>query len=149
LPRGDVVSWVGGHISGSLGASKAEPCSGWHSRGPGEQLFLPPSNETGANAHLKEDFDMGNFTSTFSFAAVFAVAASALAFGGSAANAAGGAKDFFVQDYQFAKPMHGYSGHSGNYYCDYQRLPNRVCVPTADGRETCRIVGWTLREMCQ
>ena len=61
----------------------------------------------------------------------------------------GGAKEVFVQDYQFAKPMHGYSGHSGNYYCDYQRLPNRVCVTNSNGTESCKIVGWTLREMCQ
>jgi hypothetical protein len=65
------------------------------------------------------------------------------------AHAGGGAKEVFVQDYQFAKPMHGYSGHSGNYYCDYQRLPNRKCTITANGTESCRIVGWTLREMCQ
>jgi hypothetical protein len=45
--------------------------------------------------------------------------------------------------------MHGYSGHSGNYYCDYQRLPNRKCSINANGTESCRIVGWTLREMCQ
>jgi hypothetical protein len=45
--------------------------------------------------------------------------------------------------------MHGYSGHSGNYYCDYQRLPNRTCVVKADGIEKCKVVGWTLREMCQ
>ncbi|RUP10388.1 MAG: hypothetical protein EKK38_06325 [Hyphomicrobium sp.] len=72
-----------------------------------------------------------------------------MAFNTSAAYAAGGAKEFFVQDYNFAKPMHGYSGHSGNYYCDYQRLPNRKCVVNANGSESCKIVGWTLREMCQ
>jgi hypothetical protein len=110
---------------------------------------LPPSNDTSANAHLKEEFDMTKLSSTFSTVAAFAVAAGAIAFGASAANAAGGAKEFFVQDYQFSKPMHGYSGHSGNYYCDYQRLPNRKCVTNANGSESCRIIGWTLREMCQ
>ena len=45
--------------------------------------------------------------------------------------------------------MHGYSGHSGNYYCDYQRLPQRKCSIDKNGNESCRIVGWTLREMCQ
>jgi hypothetical protein len=45
--------------------------------------------------------------------------------------------------------MHGYSGYSGNYYCDYQRLPNRKCFLNANGAESCKIVGWTLREMCQ
>lgn len=74
-------------------------------------------------------------------------AAAAGAFTVTAAEARGG-KEVFIQDYQFAKPMHGYSGHSGNYYCDYQRLPQRKCVRTKTG-ESCRIVGWTLREMCQ
>ncbi|MBN9248916.1 MAG: hypothetical protein J0I81_15995 [Hyphomicrobium sp.] len=91
---------------------------------------------------------MTKFSSTFAFGA-FAVLAAAMAFNTSAAYAAGGAKEFFVQDYNFAKPMHGYSGHSGNYYCDYQRLPNRKCVVNANGSESCKIVGWTLREMCQ
>ncbi len=92
---------------------------------------------------------MTKLSSTFSTATVFALVAGAVAFGASAANAGGGAKEVFIQDYQFAKPMHGYSGHSGNYYCDYQRLPNRKCVTNANGTESCRIVGWTLREMCQ
>ena len=92
---------------------------------------------------------MANFNSAFATAAAFAVLASGIAFNGSAAYAGGGAKEFFVQDYQFAKPMHGYSGHSGNYFCDYQRLPNRVCVTNANGTESCKIVGWTLCEMCQ
>ncbi|WP_290990578.1 hypothetical protein [Hyphomicrobium sp.] len=91
---------------------------------------------------------MTKFSSTFAFGAL-AVLAAAMAFNTSAAYAAGGAKEFFVQDYNFAKPMHGYSGHSGNYYCDYQRLPNRKCVVNANGSESCKIVGWTLREMCQ
>lgn len=42
--------------------------------------------------------------------------------------------------------MHGYSGHSGNYYCDYQRLPNRKC--DASG-QNCKIVSWTLQQICQ
>lgn len=92
---------------------------------------------------------MANFNSAFATAAAFAVLASGIALNGSAAYAGGGAKEFFVQDYKFAKPMHGYSGHSGNYYCDYQRLPNRVCATNANGTESCKIVGWTLREMCQ
>lgn len=78
----------------------------------------------------------------------FAIAAAA-AFAVSPAEAGGRGKEVFVQDYQFSKPMHGYSGHAGAYYCDYQRLPQRKCVITASGGESCKIVGWTLREMCQ
>jgi hypothetical protein len=89
---------------------------------------------------------MTSIRSTFAIAAALATAA---LFSGSAAYAGAGAKEVFIQDYQFAKPMHGYSGHSGNYYCDYQRLPNRKCVVDSNGVESCKIVGWTLREMCQ
>ena len=90
---------------------------------------------------------MAKLNNTFAIAAASAVLAAL--FGGTAAQAGGGAKEVFVQDYKFDKPMHGYSGHSGNYYCDYQRLPDRKCVVNANGSETCKIVGWTLREMCQ
>jgi hypothetical protein len=92
---------------------------------------------------------MTAFNRLLSIAAALAVVGSGLALSISAANAAGGAKEFFVQDYQFKKPMHGYSGYSNNYYCDYQRLPNRQCFTKRDGTEKCVILGWTLREMCQ
>lgn len=82
------------------------------------------------------------------FSIAIAAAAVAAAFAASPAEAGGRGKEVFVQDYQFKKPMHGFSGHSGSYYCDYQRLPKRKCVITASG-EKCKIVGWTLREMCQ
>ena len=45
-----------------------------------------------------------------------------------------GGKDFYVQDYQFDRPMSGYEGRAGNYYCSYQRLPNRVCVTDSNGK---------------
>ena len=83
---------------------------------------------------------------TFAFAvAAAAVAAAALATG---APAEARGKGVYVQDYKFDKPMHGYSGHSGAYYCDYQRLPDRKCTVDRNGNEKCAIVGWTLREMC-
>ena len=85
---------------------------------------------------------------TFALAlATAAIAAAALVTGSPAE--ARGSKEFFVQDYKFDKPMHGYSGHSGNYYCDYQRLPDRKCTVDSSGHESCVIVGWTLRQMCQ
>jgi hypothetical protein len=59
-----------------------------------------------------------------------------------------GGKEYFVQSYEFDRPMHGYSGRAGSYYCDYQRLPNRVCSFTANGEERCVIKGWTLRQHC-
>lgn len=87
-------------------------------------------------------------SNTFAFIMAFATVAGLALFTGSPAEARGG-KDVYVQTYQFSKPMHGYSGRSGNYYCDYQRLPNRKCFVSASGHETCKIVSWTLREMCQ
>jgi hypothetical protein len=85
---------------------------------------------------------------TFSFAAAIATVVGAALIPGSAA-VAGSSKDVYVQDYTFAKPMHGFSGHAaGGYYCDYQRLPNRKCSVDKSGNERCVIVSWTLREMC-
>jgi len=88
-----------------------------------------------------------SFNKSLSIASALAVLAGA-SFVASAANA-GGAKEVFVETYTFNKPMHGYSGRSGNYYCDYQRLPQRKCVTNANGTESCKVVAWTLREMCQ
>jgi hypothetical protein len=65
-----------------------------------------------------------------------------------AVHARGGAKEFYVQDYQFDQPMSGYEGQAGNYYCSYQRLPNRVCTTDQSGNERCKIVSWTLRQHC-
>lgn len=76
-------------------------------------------------------------------AAVATIAAAALA--PTVAEARSG-KQLFIETYNFKKPMHGYSGHSGNYYCDYQRLPQRRC--DASG-QNCKIVGWTLQQICQ
>ena len=83
---------------------------------------------------------------------IFALAAAIVTVAGTtviatAPASAGDGKEVFVQDYRFKKAMHGYSGHAGNYYCDYQRLPERKWVMTSSG-EKCKIVGWTLREMC-
>lgn len=92
---------------------------------------------------------MTQFTKTFALAAATLAIAAGTLFTGSTAEAGGRGKEVFVQDYNFDRPMHGYSGHSGNYYCDYQRLPQRKCSIDKNGNESCRIVGWTLREMCQ
>ena len=93
---------------------------------------------------------MTRFNSKFAFAAALATIAAATLLPGSAAEAGGRGREVFVQDYTFDKPTHGYSGHAGGgYYCDYQRLPNRKCTVDKSGNESCRIVSWTLREMCQ
>jgi len=91
---------------------------------------------------------MAKLSNIFAIAAAFATLAGATLFNGSVAHAGSGAKGIYVQDYKLDKPLHGFSGYSGNYYCDYQRLPDRKCFVNANGTETCKIVGWTLREMC-
>lgn len=80
--------------------------------------------------------------------ALAAVALAATFAAHTAAEAKGGSKGYFVQEYTFQKPMHGFSGRAGNYMCDYQRLPNRVCVMAANGTEKCVIKSWTLRQHC-
>lgn len=88
-----------------------------------------------------------NNTTTAILGAAIALVAIAPTFATPAA--AKGGREVIVQDYQFSKPMHGYSGHAiGGYYCDYQRIPNRVCS-VVGGTEKCVIKGWTLRQMCQ
>lgn len=82
---------------------------------------------------------------TASFTFLLVVAALVPLFAGTAAQAKGG-KDVFIQDYTFKQPMNGVSGAQGGYYCDYQRLPNRQCDASGNN---CRIVSWTLRQMCQ
>lgn len=77
--------------------------------------------------------------------ALFVTAAAISFVGGTAAHAAGG-RQLYLETYNFKKPMHGYSGHAGNYYCDYQRLPQRRCDASGNN---CKIVGWTLQQICQ
>ncbi len=64
------------------------------------------------------------------------------------AEAGAGRKGVYTQDYQFTAPAHGFEGRTwGGYYCSYQRLPNRVCK-WKNGKESCKIKGWTLRQRC-
>jgi hypothetical protein len=39
-------------------------------------------------------------------------------------------------------------GGGKDFYCSYQRLPNRVCTTDSNGNERCKIQGWTLRQHC-
>jgi hypothetical protein len=79
-----------------------------------------------------------------------AIAVSALAglLMSTSADARGRGKEFYSQDYQVDGPVKGFEGRSGDYYCSYQRLPNRVCAYDANGNEHCKIKGWTLRQHC-
>ena len=63
-----------------------------------------------------------------------------------------GDSGWYEQDYETKGPARGYSGSvwSGrrNYWCDYQRIPNRKCTMLANGQERCRVVNWTLKQYC-
>lgn len=61
---------------------------------------------------------------------------------------AGNRKGFYSEDYQFDGPAKGFEGRAGDYYCSYQRIPNRVCTVDAGGNERCKVKGWTLRQYC-
>ena len=89
---------------------------------------------------------MTNFSKTFALATAFAAVAGATLISSNAANAGGKGRELYLETYSFSKPMHGYSGHAGNSYCDYQRLPVRKC--DASG-QNCKIVSWTLQQICQ
>lgn len=83
---------------------------------------------------------------SLALAAAFAAFAGSTVLASSDANAGSRGRQLYLETYTFSKPMHGYSGHAGNQYCDYQRLPQRKC--DASG-QNCKIVAWTLQEICQ
>lgn len=62
-----------------------------------------------------------------------------------------GGSGYVEWNFKTPGPVHGYSGHAGagsSAFCDYQRLPERKCTYTADGRSKCKVVGWTLKQYC-
>jgi hypothetical protein len=89
---------------------------------------------------------------SLTFGAATLMAASVLlATGG--AEAKGGYGTTVVEEHFITKgPMKGYSGFAWggprSVYCDYQRIPNRVCTIGSDGRERCKIESWTLKQFC-
>lgn len=89
---------------------------------------------------------MTTISKTFALAAAIAAVAGASLATADSASAGGRGRQLYLETYTFKEPVHGYSGHSGNYYCDYQRLPQRKC--DASG-QNCKIVAWTLQEICQ
>ena len=88
----------------------------------------------------------------FSQAAIGLAAAIVVALIPVAAQAQLGGRDWVERNYETRGPQRGYSGFyrvgPRNYWCDYQRLPNRKCTIGRDGRERCRITNWTLKQYC-
>lgn len=66
-----------------------------------------------------------------------------------AAMARHGTKPYYSETYETGRPVRGYEGFLfPDYYCSYKRYSKRVCS-NRGGRETCRVVGWTLEQTCQ
>jgi hypothetical protein len=80
---------------------------------------------------------------TTAIAATIAVGALAPLLAGTKAEAGHG-KDFYSKEYTFDKPMNGYQGFSGAYYCSYVKQPKDVCTPNGQ----CKRI-WTLVQSCQ
>lgn len=89
-------------------------------------------------------------TTTFAKLALSSGLALAVGLGAafSAAPASAKGKEYFSEVYRFNKPHDGYSGFSGNYYCDYQKKPVIECTTSRSGRRVCAKKGWELRQHC-
>lgn len=92
-------------------------------------------------------------TRMLSTATLAAAAILAAAVAGSPAEAKKGGSTWSEVSVELPGPTKGYSGFysfggAKSAYCDYQRHPNRQCTVDSRGRETCRIVSWTLKQSC-
>jgi hypothetical protein len=59
------------------------------------------------------------------------------------AEAGGRGKEYYSQTYILDRPLHGYEGRAGDYYCSYVRIPVHKMI---DGRM--KVVAWTLEQHC-
>jgi hypothetical protein len=64
----------------------------------------------------------------------------------------GAVPESFTTEHTTKGPVRGYSGFyrvgPRDYYCDYQRIPNRRCTTDRKGHEQCKIVSWELKQFC-
>lgn len=78
--------------------------------------------------------------------AIFALAAALPLLASVPAEAAGKGKDYYSETYTFKKPMNGYEGRAGDYYCSYIKTPVRKCDSNGNN---CKVVAWQLEQRCQ
>ncbi len=83
-------------------------------------------------------------TSTLKSLTLCAAAALAAVVAGSPADAGGRGKEYFSETYTSDRPMHGYEGRAGDYYCSYVRIP----VHKIDANGRMKVVAWTLEQHC-
>lgn len=93
-----------------------------------------------------------NSLRTISFAIAAAASVTMLLAAGDA-EARGDGPSVIEEHFITKGPVKGYSGFAPttgprSFYCDYQRIPNRVCKVGPDGRERCKIENWTLKQFC-
>lgn len=92
-------------------------------------------------------------TRMFASAALAAAVLAAVTAGGPAEAGKRGSSNWSEVNVEVPGPTKGYSGFvsfggAKSAYCDYQRHPNRQCSIDSRGRESCRIVSWTLKQSC-
>lgn len=92
-------------------------------------------------------------TRIFATAALAAAAILAAVTAGTPAEAGKRGSTWSEVNVEVPGPTKGYSGFvsfggAKSAYCDYQRHPNRQCSIDSRGRESCRIVSWTLKQSC-
>lgn len=85
-----------------------------------------------------------SFLKTLALGTFLAMAAIAPMLTASPAEAGGRGREYFSQTYTFDKPMHGYEGRSGDYYCSYIRKP----VHKIDANGRMKVVAWELEQHC-
>jgi hypothetical protein len=83
-------------------------------------------------------------TSFFSVAALLSATVMTAIVFATSAQAAGGAKPYFQENFRTKKPMHGVEGRIGDFYCSYVRIPSHKV--DANGRM--KVVGWNLQQHC-
>jgi len=59
-----------------------------------------------------------------------------------------GFKSHQGQNLYIDAPLRRSWGRFGEYYCDYVRVPSRVCVLSGRGHWICKVKGWTVRHTC-
>ena len=84
-------------------------------------------------------------SSTFAkvFALTLALATGVTLVAANTAEAGGRGKEYFSQSYFSDKPMHGFEGRAGDYYCSYIRKPVHKII---NGRM--KVVAWELEQHC-
>ena len=93
------------------------------------------------------------FRTTAIITAAAAVAITAVAVPSESAHAGRKHDRFFKETIITSQKVRGYEGFASGgkfgVYCSYYRVPIRSCTYDRSGRESCRVVGWKMDQMCR